>query len=301
MTILVTGASGFLGSKVVEKLAESGENVISISRRYPSLALSKASRNIQWIQHDLSVKCLDPKSLPDFKAVIHLAGKKEIVDKKLDSFLLNNELSTLKLLQSISHKTELFIFASSQMVYGNIVNLSVNEDLPLRPEDSAYACSKVNSENWLKYFQKLNAGRYLSLRFCGFIDGGGFIDYVINQAFLDKTIMLYSNGNVRRDYLSSTNAIDLVMAATNFKGKPGFYPINVGSGQGLTSLEIARFVCNELDSKSKIKLINLEAPKNNFIFCIDRAKKLLDFKPDNLKNSINHYIRKRILENEARK
>lgn len=176
MAILVTGAMGFLGSRLVERLVATGQDVIALVRRSPPSSMHQKP-NIQWIEQDIAQKNIDLTRLPYFDAVVHLAGTKASIDNNVIPFLVGNEEATVRLLQAVSERTDRLIFASSQMVYGNIAHLSVTEDFPLRHDNSPYACSKINSESWLQFFQARSGGQYLSLRFCGFIDGGGFVDY----------------------------------------------------------------------------------------------------------------------------
>jgi len=288
MAILITGALGFLGSRLAERLTKEGQDIIALVRRVPS-QIRYSKSNIHWIEHDLSQGRFELSSLKKVDAVVHLAGIKACAEDGVDAFFVGNEQSTVNLLQSVSGKTDLFIFASSQMVYGNTKHIAVTEDFPLRPHDSAYGCSKVNSENWMRLFQERNGGRYLALRFCGFIDGGGFVDYLIDQVLLKRIIQLNGNGSVYRDYLSSTDGIEALVAAINYSGPTGFIPINIGSGQQLSTLQLAELVCDELKSKSQIELKDEPPPKENFVFCIDRAVRLLNFRPSKLSDAVQRY------------
>jgi len=292
MAVLVSGASGFLGSRLVERLATTGQDVIALVRHAPTDAIY-SKPNIQWVELDVALDNFELSWLPYIDAVVHLAGTKESNDKSVIPFLVGNEKSTVRLLQAVSEKTDLFIFASSQMVYGNTTHLAVTENFSLRPYDSPYACSKINSENWMRLFQARNGGRHLALRFCGFIDGGGFVDYLIDQALFEKNIQLNAHGNVRRDYLSSADGVEALVAAINFSGPAGFLPINVGSGQAFSTLEIAEWVCDELHSLSLIELNENPPPKNDFVFCIDRARELLNFQPSELNEAVRQYAKHR--------
>lgn len=287
MTILVTGASGFLGSRLVERLAKSGRDIIAVARSRPA-GMQHLKSNVQWIECDISQNSFNLSYLSKIDAVVHLAGTKES-NNGVKPFFSGNEQSTLNLLEAVSEKTDLFIYASSQMVYGNTKHIAVTEEFLLRPYDSAYGCSKVNSENWMRLFQKKNGGRYLALRFCGFIDGGGFVDYLIDRALLKQNIQLSGRGETHRDYLLSADGVEALMAAINFSGAEGFIPLNIGSGQLFSTLQLAELVCDELDSSSQIDLMENPPPKEDFVFCIDRALELLKFRPSKLNIAVREY------------
>ena len=292
MVTLVTGASGFLGSRLVERLATGGREVVAISKSRPS-NMQHLKSNVHWIEQDITQDNFNLSWLKKIDAVVHLAGTKDCSNNNAIPFLIGNEKSTINLLQAVAEKTNLFIFASSQMVYGNTKHTAVTEDFLLRPHDSPYGCSKVNSENWMRLFQAKYGGRYLALRFCGFIDGGGFIDYLINQALLKKNIQLHGKGNVFRDYLSSADGVGALVAAVNFCGTAGFFPINIGSGQLFSTLQLAELVCDEFNSPSQIDLKEDPPLKEDFVFCIDRAIKLLNFQPDKLNDAVSQYAKYR--------
>ena len=298
MTILVTGATGFLGSRLVERLAMEGRNVIAIARRAVPSAL-KSNPRVRWIVRDLILDGLETDGLQDIEAVIHLAGATLGAGKDENLFLCANEQTTVRLCQAMAGRTDRFIFASSQVVYGDACDLGVNEQFPLQPESSAYACSKINSENWLRRFQRHHGGHYLSLRFCGFIEGGGIIDYLIDQALEGAPIELYSKGRIRRDYLSVNDGIDVLITALNHDGEPGFTPVNIGSGQAVSALDLAQLVCAELHSSSKVLFSANESPMGDFVYCLERARKLLDFQPSKLTDAVRRYARKRQAEKRA--
>lgn len=292
MAVLVSGASGFLGSRLVERLAADGQDVVAVARRSVPAAFA-ANPKIHWLMRDIAQDGLESAGLPDIEAVVHLAGATLGAGKDENLFLQANEQTTVRLFQALAERTSRFIFASSQVVYGDARHLEITEDFPLQPDGSAYACSKLNSENWLRWFQKRHGGQYLALRFCGFIDGGGIVDYLIERALANEVIELYSHGKICRDYLPSAEGIDVLMAALKYRGEPGFLPLNIGSGQRVSAHELATLICTELQSSSRIELHTNPSPQGDFVFCINRVKQLLDFNPGSLTDAVRRYARHR--------
>lgn len=292
MAVLVSGASGFLGSRLIERLIADGQDVIAVARQSAPMSL-KSNPKIHWVVQDIARDGLDLSGIRDIEAVVHLAGATLGAGKDENNFLCSNEQTTVRLFQALANRTDRFIFASSQVIYGDARHLSVTEDFPLQPDGSAYACSKINSENWLRWFQKRHGGQYLVLRFCGFIDGGGIIDYIIDRALAGEPIDLFSYGRVRRDYLPSSEGVDALMAALKFRGQYGFLPVNIGSGQAVSSHELATLVCSELQSSSRIELCSTDSPQGDFVFCINRASQLFNFQPGCLTDAIRLHARNR--------
>jgi nucleoside-diphosphate-sugar epimerase len=290
MIVLVTGASGFLGLKLVEELVDRDFDVIAISRTDLPVSLSNHT-NLRWIVGDLNGD-LAQLDLPKLSAVIHLAGKKDGSNEK--DLFESNEQVLINLVESLKGLFDVFIFASSQMIYGPVNSTKVDEASSLSGASSAYACSKLNAENWLAYFQKKYGGSYFLLRYTGFVDGGGLVDYLIDRALSDDDIELLSKGSVKRDYLHSSDAINSIVAAIRVNLGPGVFPINIGSGDIVSTLQLAQVVCSEIQSNSRIKLLAEPAPKDDFVFDIKKARSILGFKPMGLTNSVKKHSRDRL-------
>ncbi len=293
MAFLVSGASGFLGSRLVDRLAADDRDVIAVSR-HPAPEVFRSHPRIRWLVKDLALDKLDLGELSNIEAVVHLAGATLGAGKDESLFLQANEQTTIRLCQVLADHTDHFVFASSQVVYGDARHLCVTEDFPLRSDSSAYACSKLNSENWLRWFQKRRGGTCLALRFCGFIDGGGIVDYLIDRALAGQPIELYSQGAVCRDYLPVDEGVDVLISALNHRGAGGFTPVNIGSGQAVSAHELARLICAELESASRIELRDTPSPQGDFVFCIERARELFGFRPSGLSEAVRLYARKRL-------
>jgi nucleoside-diphosphate-sugar epimerase len=293
VAILVAGASGFLGRRLVERLSVGGYEVLAFARRQVPDEF-RTLPGVRWLTRDIARDGVDLAELPQhIDTVLHLAGATLGAGKDESMFLSANEQTTVRLCQALADRTEHFIFASSQVVYGNPCHLAVSEDFPLRPDSSAYACSKLNSENWLRWFHKRYGGQYLSLRLCGFIEGGGIVDYLIDRGLSGEIIELFANGTVRRDYLHVEKAIDVMVSALNYKGSRDFLPVNIGSGQAISAQELATLVCSELQSPSLIHLLDSPSPQGDFVFNIDLASRLFDFRPGSLAEAVRSYTRLR--------
>ena len=290
MAILLTGASGFLGYQLLNRLIEEGREVVAVSRRSSEKQSFHSLSKIHWCEQDIAAEGISLKGMPNIEAVVHLAGATLGAGNDEAQFLYANEMTTVRMLQSLAGRVERFVFASSQVVYGDVRQLNVNEESPLHPDGSAYACSKLNSENWIRWFHKQYGGQYLILRFCGFIDGGGLVDYLIERALKGEVIELYSNGAVRRDYLPTSAAIDVLVSALDSHEKNEVIPVNIGSGQVYSALELAKLVCEELDSTSEIKLLEHPAPQGDLIFDIECARRMFGFEPDCLGDVIRQYV-----------
>jgi UDP-glucose 4-epimerase len=284
---------------LVERLIADGNLVIAIDR-CPAPDQFAGSDKIVWIERDLAQNGLDAKEVADANTVYHLAGATLGAGQDEWQFLIANEATTVRLLQACASHVSKFIFSSSQVVYGDADHLAVTEDFPLQGTSSAYACSKLNSENWLRWFQKKYGGQYLSLRFSGFVEGGGAVDYMVERALCNDPIELFSQGKVNRDYLPVEKGIEAFILANRFESEMGFEVFNIGSGQAVSSLQMAELICSEAASSSEIILSMRSAPQENFVFDISKAAKRLGFDPGSLSGSVQAYVRRRMLSEKKR-
>ena len=289
-TVVISGATGFLGKKLVAELSKKELRVVALYRTAVPTSLLSVP-NIEWLKIDLADPVLHLEIPYKVDVVVHLAGATLGAGKDESVFFRSNEIATFNLLNQLSGQCKKFIYASSQVVYGDACSLEVDENFPLDVTESPYACSKVNCENWFRWFQKKTGGTYICLRFCGFIDGGGIIDYILDMACQRKDIELFSSGEIVRDYLSSDDAIKAFIKAINSIDSLAseFIPINIGSGQPISSIEIAKLVCLATNSDSVIIKLDRQGPQGDFILNNDKARKLIKFEPQNLLKEISKY------------
>ena len=74
MAVLVTGASGFLGSRLVERLAADGRDVVAVTRRREAPRRLASDSRVRWLQWDIAQDAAPPAMPCDIESVVHLAG-----------------------------------------------------------------------------------------------------------------------------------------------------------------------------------------------------------------------------------
>jgi len=289
--VLVTGATGFIGSRLTRRLLNEGYAVRAVTRD-----LGRAERlsndKLSWIECDLSVRGLKADTFDGVTTIFHLAGSWRGTDTK--ELFTSNELVTINLLSSYPKNIQRILFASTQMVYGNPNSINVSENHKLDASYSDYSCSKVCAENWLKLFQRKKCGSYSILRFTGFVEGGGLVDYIIDRAIQGEEIELNAGGLVCRDYLPIENAIEALIAAEKRAVVVGYHVYNIGSGCAVLTNELALNICRAVNSKSKILLSKTPAIRSNFVFNISAARADLGFQPDDLIRAACDYAKQKL-------
>lgn len=292
MSIVVTGANGFLGRRLVTRLLERGDAVLAIGRgACPEIWAGQ--ERLTWLRRDLAVGELSASDLGEPTVVFHLAGA--TLGARLDAagYLAANEATLITTLSAAAGHGPRIVIASSQVVYGDANHLAVREDFPLDGSESHYAASKVNCETWARWFQRKHGGSMVLLRLSGFVEGGGAVDYFIDRALRGERLELFARGEIRRDYLAVDSGIDAFLAAADYHSAAGVTAFNIGSGESMSAAALAELVLSETRSSSEIHLTAAPAPQRDFVFDISLARRVLGFTPAALADTVRRHVRRR--------
>jgi nucleoside-diphosphate-sugar epimerase len=251
MKALVTGAAGFIGSTLSERLLADGAEVTGIDSftdYYPrpikerNLAGPRAHRKFQFIESRLQDADL-PALLRDRTHVFHLAaqaGVRKSWGRDFAVYTINNIEATQTLLEACANvKLERLVYASSSSVYGDHVPLPMREDALPQPV-SPYGVSKLAAEQ-LCYLYFSNYGvPATSLRYFTVYGPRQRPDMAFHR-FLQATqrgeqIRLFGDGNQTRDFTFVADAVSATVAAGH-RGVPGRV-YNIGGGSRVSMNEV---------------------------------------------------------------
>lgn len=220
MTVLITGAAGFIGSTTALRLMARGEQVVGVDdlNAYYDPALKQArlarlteNKNFRFFQADISDRAAMAevaKKAPDVTRIINLAaqaGVRHSLTHPHDYTRANVE-GHLVMLELARHawKTEHFVYASSSSVYG------LNSKMPFSVDDrvdtpiSLYAATKRCGELMSHTYSHLYRIPTTGLRFFTVYGPWGRPDmaaYLFATAILaGKPIEVFNNGEMRRDF-----------------------------------------------------------------------------------------------------
>lgn len=217
MRYLVTGASGFIGSKVIEVLNNNGHFVVGVDNnndyydvnlKYARLARLQ-SENFQFIELDFSDKSALEKVFDEYKfdRVIHLgaqAGVRYSIDNPT-VYADSNLIGHLNILEACRyHNIEHLVYASSSSVYG------LNSKTPFETSDSVdhpvslYAATKKSNELMSHSYSHLYGIPTTGLRFFTVYGPWGRPDmapFIFTKKILDgESIDINNNGDMWRDF-----------------------------------------------------------------------------------------------------
>jgi dTDP-glucose 4,6-dehydratase len=270
MTILVTGAAGFIGSNfVLDWLGQSEEVVVSLDLlTYAGSVQNLSSVNCNprhhFFQGDISDRNLVSTLLKKYRirAVINFAAESH-VDRSIhgpDDFISTNIVGTFHLLESIrtywsdlnetSKKAFRFLHISTDEVYGSLEEKAppFNESYPYQP-NSPYSASKAASDHlvraWFHTYQLPVLTTNCSNNYGPYHFPDKLIPLCILNALQGISLPIYGNGKQIRDWLYVKDHCDAIRKVLN-EGRIG-EAYNIGGWNEKTNLEVVETICTILD------------------------------------------------------
>lgn len=282
-TILVTGAAGFIGSWLTQKLADnSGNFVVAVDNfrtgKAENLRLEKYS-NIKFIKADVN-DFDDVSSIfyaYRFDYVFHyaaLVGVKRTLDNPVKVL---NDLQGIRNILSLSKNTGVkrVYYSSSSEVYGEPVEFPQNEHTTPLNSRLPYAIVKNVGEAYLRSYKQEYDLDFTIFRFFNTYGPRQSIDFVMSKflfaATHNKDITIYGDGSQTRTFCYIEDNVDACLNAF-YQNKFVNDVINIGSDKEITILELAQSIIKTVNSKSK--LVHLEPLKEG-----DMTRRM----PDNTK------------------
>lgn len=253
--VLVTGGLGFVGHNLVKELVQKYKcDVTIVDNEINSAAaiLSDISAAVTILK--VSILDIEYKGfLETFDYIFHLACI-QIAHSSKDPLLdlQTNAISTLNMLEYLRHspssKLQRFVYTSSASVYGNAQNGLCNEKGPTKVL-SHYAATKLLGENYTSIYFKQYTIPTTSVRYSNVFGYGqspkntycGVIGKFIDNAFQDKNLFVFGDGQQTRDYTFISDAVDATILAAVHPNALGEV-MNVGTGVETSVNKLAEII-----------------------------------------------------------
>ena len=235
LRVLITGGAGFIGCNTAAKYIKEGYSVTVLD----NLSRKGSEKNLGWLRMQGDFRFIEGditnlklfhfflKHKESFDVVFHFAAQVAVttsVANPIEDFKVN-AFGTLNLLQEIrlSHPGSIFIYSSTNKVYGSLENIrwiekekryefdgskkGITEYQPL-DFHSPYGCSKGCADQYIRDFARIYGMKTVVLRqSCIYgphqfgVEDQGWVAHFINKHLAGKTITIYGDGKQVRDVL----------------------------------------------------------------------------------------------------
>ena len=256
---LVTGGAGFVGSHLVDYLAEHGWYVRIIdnlsSGRMENLEHHKGNTNVEIIIADLKNPEDAHRAVEDVSVVFHYAANPEVRVSTTHPRIHFNEnvVTTFNLLEAIRKRSiKYLIFASSSSVYGEPNTIPVSEDAPLKPV-SVYGASKLACEALIHSYSMLYGVRSVALRYANIVGPrlrhGVIFDFIRKLKRNPYSLEILGDGTQTRSFIYADDAVEATMIALDHANYP-FEAYNVATEDWITIKQVADIIVETMELKN---------------------------------------------------
>jgi len=237
---VVTGAAGFIGSHLADKLADDGHEVVAVDVRGSEPSL-KPPPGVQTVETDLGDDSLDDL-LRDAHGVFHLAGQPGVRTswgQGFEVYLRDNILVSQRLFEAAARADVRVTFASSSSIYGDAESYPTREDAAPRPI-SPYGVTKLACEHLAYAYARTRELDVVTLRYFTVYGPGQRPDMAFTrllEALAEGApFEIYGDGTQSRDFTYVDDAVEATIAA--MQRAPANAVYNVGGGTEATLRDV---------------------------------------------------------------
>jgi UDP-glucuronate 4-epimerase len=296
MTILVTGAAGFIGSHLTETLLNRGEEVVAIDNfndyydpRYKRAHIAsfqnhpKLSLYEEDIRDTAAIERIFARHSP--RAIAHLGayGGVRYSIGRASLYTEVNIVGTVNLLEAARRtNTGTFVFASTSSVYGHTTQIPFIETDPCNEPLAPYPASKKAGEIIGYTYHNLHQLNFTALRFFSVYGPRGRPDMmpfmVTDRIVKGEEIKLFDAGQLKRDWTYVGDIVEGIIAALE---KPlGYEIINLGRGEPVLMIDFVEIIEELVGQKAILATPPAPASEPKITFAnIDKARRLLGYDP----------------------
>jgi UDP-glucose 4-epimerase len=256
MNIAVTGGAGFIGSHIVERLVERGDNVIVIDNLITGKKdnLKKVWDKIDFLELDIRNFDELKVKLKNIDGIFHEAALASVQDsfvkpKEYHDVNVKGTENIFRLAKEFGFKV---VYASSSSVYGNPIEIPINEESKKNPINP-YAQTKLDDENLAKKYTDEGVS-IIGLRYFNVFGERQSKSYAgVIKLFLERIQehvppIINGDGSQIRDFVYVKDVVQANIMALESDVKSAF--INIGTGKTVSILELA----NQIIKSSNLKL-----------------------------------------------
>ena len=284
MKALITGGCGFIGSHVVRAFLDDGWTVTNLDKltyaANPSNLESVAGHpGYTFVQGDLC----DPELLRELVSgsdlVLNFAAETHVDRSLLDPavFARTDVEGVVCLLEAIrADGRAALVHMSTDEVFGALpAPIEADEDQPFAP-GSPYSASKAAAELMIRAYCETYGLPVTVLRACNVFGPNQhlekFIPLFITRALAGEEMPLYGDGLQEREWLQVADLVAAIRLVTKSLPGTGLVKFNVGSGQRMPNIEVARRICELTERPFELIRPVLDRPGHDRRYALNSSK-----------------------------
>lgn len=262
MICVVTGAAGFIGSNLTDRLLDHGHQVIGLDnfstgkRRFLQNALG--NKNFRLHEVDLFKAPNLAKYLDGADIIFHLSANADVrfgvdqtrVDLEQNTIVTYNILDAMKLVG-----VDNIVFSSTGSVYGEAKEFPTSEISAFPIQTSLYGASKLACEGMLSAYSEAFGINSWIFRFVSILGRrythGHIYDFYKQLKNDPSTLKILGDGSQRKSYLYIDDCVDALMMAADKKLASGIF--NLGTDDYCTLVQSVSWICEELELKPHLE------------------------------------------------
>jgi nucleoside-diphosphate-sugar epimerase len=242
--IMVTGAAGFIGSHLCDRLLRDGHEVVGVDNLSDYYDLRLKRDNLDGLIgddrfefHERSLNDLDlDAALEGVSVIFHQAaqaGVRASWGRYFETYIDANIRATQRLLEAVKERRlKRFLFAGSSSVYGETARLPMHESHPTRPV-SPYGVTKLSAENLCLLYKKNFQVPVVCLRYFTVYGPRQRPDMafyrVLQKARCGEPVTVFGNGTQTRDFTFIDDIVEANLLAMDYSGNESVFNIGGGS------------------------------------------------------------------------
>jgi UDP-glucuronate 4-epimerase len=309
-SVLVTGAAGFIGSSLVERLLNEKYGVIGLDNfddyylpgiKWNNISALKEKAEFLLIQGDIRDTGLLARIFSEHRIdkVVHLAARAGVRPSIQHPQLYEdvNVRGTINLLEaSRTHDVKRFVFASSSSVYGLNDNVPFREDARVDSPASPYAASKLAAELFCRTYSHLYNLPVAALRFFTVYGPRQRPEMAIHlftkQIENGKEISLFGDGSSKRDYTYISDIVDGIVRSMECE-RPGFEIYNLGDSRPIALKYLVQLIEGALNKNAMVNNMATQPGDVPITYAeVSKARDVLGYNPKvTIEEGISLFVR----------
>jgi len=262
--VFVTGAAGFIGSNLIDRLLKDGYKVVGWDNlstgRIRFIEEALKNPNFTLIQGDnLNVSELS-EAMIGCDVVFHLAANADVrfglnhPSKDLNQ----NTIATFNVLQAMKERgIKKIIFSSTGSVYGESKKIPTPENAEFPIQTSLYGASKVACESMIQAYSEGYGFESYIFRFVSILGErythGHIFDFYKQLIEHPEYLNVLGDGTQRKSYLYVQDCVDAMLHVLSLKSETKVNIYNLGTNEYVQVNESVRFILEHLNLKPEIR------------------------------------------------